>query len=66
MQLTMNYYATLSFFNLFNMITTEFNDCQYTIAHLDILDSINVCSEASEFASLNDACKHQYGRFEHA
>jgi hAT family C-terminal dimerisation region len=30
-------------------------------ANLDILDSINACSAASEFASLNAAHKHQYG-----
>jgi hypothetical protein len=36
------------------------------LAHLDILDSINVCSVAREFVSLNDAHKHQYGRFEYA
>jgi hypothetical protein len=42
------------------------NSMIVSIAHLDILDSINVCSVASEFASLNDARKRQYGRFEHA
>lgn len=35
-----------------------------SIAHLDILDRINVCSVANEFASVNNARKHQYGRFE--
>jgi hypothetical protein len=37
-----------------------------SVAHLEIFDSINVCSVACEFASLNDARKHEYGRFEHA
>lgn len=41
------------------------NSMIVSIAHLDILDRINVCSVASEFTSLNDARKHQYGRFEH-
>jgi hypothetical protein len=36
------------------------NSMIVSIAHLDILDSINVCSVANEFASLNDARKHQY------
>jgi hypothetical protein len=37
-----------------------------SVAYLDIFDSIKVCSVACEFASPNDARKHQYGRFEHA
>jgi hypothetical protein len=40
------------------------NSMILSTAHMDILDKINVCSVANDFASVNDVRKHQYGSFE--